>query len=41
MEQDSERATHESSYEPPRVERVIQKEDLDREVHYAGRPDPS
>jgi hypothetical protein len=25
-----------SEYEPPRVERVLGPEDLDREVHYAG-----
>ena len=25
-----------SSYEPPRIERVIDAEELGREVHYAG-----
>ena len=25
-----------ASYEPPRIERVLSPEDLEREVHYAG-----
>jgi hypothetical protein len=27
-----------TSYEPPRIERVLSPEDLEREVHYAGGP---
>jgi hypothetical protein len=29
------------AYEPPQVERVMDSEELAREVHYAGIPTPS
>lgn len=37
MEQEPRNSNADSpSYEPPRVEQVIDREDLEREVHYAG-----
>jgi hypothetical protein len=37
-ETDTRLGTRATGYEPPRVERVLSADDLDREVIYAGAP---